>query len=149
MQDNPGLIKCIEHGQDVNGWTVTHEGVRQHLINAGFDTVSRLSRVQLDHSLLTALVERWRPETHTFHLRHDEMTITLMDVAIISKLRVNGQTICTHLCRDWRQECFDTFGVIPADFGNQGYVKLRWLREIFFHVPEHATEFQIAATARA
>ena len=37
----------------------------------------------------------------------------------------------------------------PADLGNQGYVKLRWLREIFFHVPEHATEFHIAAIARA
>ena len=45
MQDNPGLIKCIEHGQDVNGWTVIHEGVRQHLINASFDIVSRLGSV--------------------------------------------------------------------------------------------------------
>ena len=126
---------------------MTHEGVPQYLIDAGFDTMSRLGRVQLDHSLLTVLVERWRPETHTFHLHHGEMTVTLMDVAIISGLRVDGRIVCTYLGRDWRHECFATFGVIPTDLENQGYVKLKWLRETFFHVPEHATEFQIVATA--
>ena len=39
--------------------------------------------------------------------------------------------------------------MIPIDLENQGYVKLRWLRETFFHVPEDTIEFQIAAIARA
>src|SRR5204862_296309 len=36
-----------------------------------------------DRSLLTALVDRWRPETHTFHLPFGEMTVTLQDVAML------------------------------------------------------------------
>ena len=69
------------------------------------------------------------------------MTVTMIDVAIISGLRVDGRTVSTHTCRDWRQECFDAFGVIPDDLGNQGYVKLKWLRETFFYVTKDATEF--------
>src|SRR6185436_17225365 len=41
------------------------------LREAGLLTLSRLVEVgpiQLDRSLLTALVDRWRSETHTFHL---------------------------------------------------------------------------------
>jgi len=39
---------------------------------------------------LTALVDRWRPETHTFHLPVGEMTITLEDVAMILGLPIRG-----------------------------------------------------------
>lgn len=47
----------------------------------GFYGVSRVSSLQLDWSLLsTMLMERWRPETHTFHLPMGECTVTLQDV---------------------------------------------------------------------
>src|SRR6185437_15270483 len=44
--------------------------------------------VQLDRSLLTALVDRWRPETHTFHLPWGEMTPTLQDMAYLLGLSI-------------------------------------------------------------
>jgi hypothetical protein len=50
------------------------------LQDAGLLTLVRLvdgGLVQLDSSLLTALVDRWRPETHTFHLPCGEMAPTL------------------------------------------------------------------------
>ncbi|XP_066328824.1 protein MAIN-LIKE 1-like isoform X2 [Miscanthus floridulus] len=44
----------------------------------------------LDPALLTAAVDRWRPETHTFHLPYGEMTLTMLDVKAIFGLRLEG-----------------------------------------------------------
>ena len=51
------------------------------------------SRFQLDRSLLTALVDRWRPETHTFHLPCGEMAPTLQDVAYLLGLPLVGPAV--------------------------------------------------------
>ncbi|GFS36484.1 hypothetical protein Acr_00g0046210 [Actinidia rufa] len=42
--------------------------VLQYVLRAGFYGVHRLGPIRLDHALITAFVERWRLETHTFHL---------------------------------------------------------------------------------
>jgi hypothetical protein len=65
-------------------------------MEAGLLTLGRLleSRiVQLDRSLLTALVERWRPETHTFHFPCGEMAPTLQDVAYLLGLPIAGRAV--------------------------------------------------------
>lgn len=63
---------------------------------AGLLTVARLVEgglFRLDRSLLTALVDRWRPETHTFHLPCGEMTPTLQDVTYLLGLPVGGHPV--------------------------------------------------------
>jgi len=45
--------------------------------------------VRLDRPFLTALIERWRPEISMFHLREEEMTLTLQDVTVLLGLRIN------------------------------------------------------------
>ncbi|CAN0918235.1 Protein MAIN-LIKE 2 [Linum grandiflorum] len=51
--------------------------------------------------LCTALIDRWRPETNTFHMYHGEMTITLEDVAFITGLPVDGGAVFHEL--RWKQ----------------------------------------------
>src|SRR5262245_4672892 len=67
-----------------------HPRVVEMLDRAGFYGVYRCGTFQLDHHLITALVERWRRETHTFHLVTGEATVTLEDVAVIWQLPVDG-----------------------------------------------------------
>ena len=47
----------------------------------------------IDNCLLTCLVDRWRPETHTFHFRWGEMAPTLEDVSFLLGLPLAGQPI--------------------------------------------------------
>lgn len=74
-------------------WEVRHEGMLVLLKHSGFYHLSFLKRVQLDHALLNALVERWCRETQTFHLRFGENTVLLKDVAILTGLRVHGAPV--------------------------------------------------------
>ncbi|KAK1631505.1 hypothetical protein QYE76_005820 [Lolium multiflorum] len=53
----------------------------------------------MNPSALTALVDRWRPETHTFHLRAGEMAPTLQDVSMILGLPIQGEPRLDEACR--------------------------------------------------
>ena len=53
----------------------------------------RVPSREIDHCLISALVERWWPETHTFHLPHGEMSITLQNVEVIFRLPIDGEVL--------------------------------------------------------
>ena len=61
---------------------------------------------------MSALVERWRPETNTFFMRQGEMTVTLEDVGYILGLHVVGRPVFgdgidgnkTYFIRNWFEE---------------------------------------------
>ena len=44
----------------------------------------------IEISLLTGLVDHWRPETHTFHFPCGEMTVTLRDMTMLTRLPISG-----------------------------------------------------------
>jgi hypothetical protein len=64
-----------------------------YLQQAGFYGIAKLGFIKMDWALITTLVERWRQETHTFHLPHGEMTITLQDVEVMLGLPVDGEVL--------------------------------------------------------
>ena len=51
--------------------------IAAYIADAGLEGLLRVPNIDLDYALIMVLVERWRPEMHSFHLPHDEMTITL------------------------------------------------------------------------
>ena len=57
------------------------ERVRPFIIASRFYEINRIRGINLDHGLISTLLEGWRRETHTFHLRVGEMTPTLQDVS--------------------------------------------------------------------
>ncbi|KAA3482876.1 serine/threonine-protein phosphatase 7 long form-like protein [Gossypium australe] len=59
----------------------------------GFGLAVLIQTFDLRYNLIYALVERWRPETHTFHLLFRECTITLKDVAVQLGLLIDGSVI--------------------------------------------------------
>ncbi|XP_021991078.2 serine/threonine-protein phosphatase 7 long form homolog [Helianthus annuus] len=60
---------------------------------AGFSGILQIGYKYVDYALITALVERWRPETHTFHLPFGETTVTLQDVNVLWGLPIDGLPI--------------------------------------------------------
>ncbi|QHO17804.1 uncharacterized protein DS421_10g315240 [Arachis hypogaea] len=67
--------------------------VENHLRATGFYHVSRIGVIRGFHPMLAALVERWRPETHSFVLPIGEVTVTLEDVAHIFGLPIDGEPV--------------------------------------------------------
>ncbi|QHN96843.1 uncharacterized protein DS421_18g622220 [Arachis hypogaea] len=69
------------------------DAIVPYLAEAEFSDTVPLREFTFDNSLILVLVERWRPETHTFHLLWGEVTITLQDVAYHLGLRSHGNPI--------------------------------------------------------
>jgi hypothetical protein len=68
-----------------------------YIIQTSFYYVTCLQYIKIDHEihdLFTALIERWRQETHMFHLRVMEMTPTLQNIDVLLGLSIDGQA-CT------------------------------------------------------
>jgi hypothetical protein len=61
---------------------------------------------------LTALIDRWRLETHTFHLPCGEITVMLQDVAMILSLPIDGAPISRMVSPAvWRDSITATIGL--------------------------------------
>ncbi|VAH30007.1 unnamed protein product [Triticum turgidum subsp. durum] len=66
---------------------------RAALENLGFYQIAKMKKINVDKYLISALVERWRPETNTFHLPVGEMTVTLQDVSCLWELPIHGKPL--------------------------------------------------------
>ncbi|KAH1114341.1 hypothetical protein J1N35_007719 [Gossypium stocksii] len=60
---------------------------------AGVGSTALIWTFDLRYDLISTLVERWRPETHTFHLPCEECTITLEDFTLQLGLPINWNVV--------------------------------------------------------
>ncbi|XP_070039950.1 serine/threonine-protein phosphatase 7 long form homolog [Nicotiana tabacum] len=67
-----------------------HPRIIRRLQDMCFYRIVEINRLQLDWSLIMALIERWLPETHIFHLPISEATIALQDMEVMYGLPVDG-----------------------------------------------------------
>ena len=88
--------------------------IAAYIIDAGLDGLLRVLDIDLNHALITMLVERWQPEMHSFHLPHGEMTIILQDMEVIMGVPVDGLLVVgfTHM-DNWGNLCADLLGHRP------------------------------------
>ncbi|CAK8532814.1 unnamed protein product [Lathyrus sativus] len=105
--------------------------IMAYLEIAGFANISKMKSLKIDSSLVVALLEKWRPETHTFHLPTGEFTITLEDVCMLLGLRVdgiaiNGPTEVTNYIY------MENLGVEPTEEDKiKGSVRITWLEGLY------------------
>ncbi|XP_016747268.1 protein MAINTENANCE OF MERISTEMS-like [Gossypium hirsutum] len=106
-----------------------------YLEQAGFGTAAKIWVSDLCYDLLSALVERWRPETHTFHFPCGECTVTLEDIAMQLGLQIDGRPL---------------LGDSPGDDeSNFTSLKFIWLKAKFGQLSATATEGELMCAARA
>ncbi|KAH7843401.1 hypothetical protein Vadar_016132 [Vaccinium darrowii] len=118
---------------------------------AGFGGLMDIPFISLDLALITALLERWRPETHSFHLGSGEWTVTLQDVEVILGIPVDGLPVVGSTEQDWDKLCEELLGVIPEAKVSRtgGKVKLSWLGANFKgHLEAGYSEEQVRQQAR-
>ncbi|RYR14041.1 hypothetical protein Ahy_B04g070710 isoform B [Arachis hypogaea] len=72
-----------------------YDWIIPYLEIAGLYYLARLNSqwFWVDEPLLSAFIERWCPETHTFHMPFGECTITLQDVAYQLGLPIDGEPV--------------------------------------------------------
>ncbi|XP_072077732.1 protein MAIN-LIKE 2-like [Arachis hypogaea] len=108
--------------------------VEEYLRVTGFYHASQIGVVQCQKALVNALIERWHPDTHTFHLSIDECAITLEDVALILGLPTDGLPVTGMTMSSFealQAECLEQFGVAPSKEQCRGCcIKLTWLRDL-------------------
>ncbi|KAH1072616.1 hypothetical protein J1N35_024944 [Gossypium stocksii] len=98
-------------------------------------------------TVLLSTVERWRPETHTFHLPCGECTITLEDIALQLGLPIDENVVTgvSSISRPARL-CYELLGRSPSE-GKFATLQFSWLKANFEYLPSTATELEVMQAA--
>ncbi|XP_008244121.1 PREDICTED: serine/threonine-protein phosphatase 7 long form homolog [Prunus mume] len=77
-----------------NWWGNPNNGIfKGYIQRSGLEHLIRCSYRNADKIVVSTFVERWHPETNTFHMPFGEMTITLDDVSSILGILVSGAAV--------------------------------------------------------
>ncbi|GFZ03574.1 hypothetical protein Acr_16g0001980 [Actinidia rufa] len=127
MGGDPMTVRQPHRVYDLN------ERARPYVISSRFYEIIRIRGINLDHGLISALLERWRCETYTFHLCVREMTPTLQDVAMLTGLPIDGAPITGPSGSFYPNElCLRLLGRVSLRNAYRGdNLKLTWLESEF------------------
>nr|XP_009772554.1 PREDICTED: serine/threonine-protein phosphatase 7 long form homolog [Nicotiana sylvestris]XP_016467626.1 PREDICTED: serine/threonine-protein phosphatase 7 long form homolog [Nicotiana tabacum] len=78
-----------------------HPCIVRRLQGTSFYRIIEISRLKFKWALIIAMIEQWRPETHTFHLPIGEATIMLEDMEVLFGLPIDSIHVSyPHTLRD-------------------------------------------------
>ena len=111
----------------------------------------------MNPTAIIVLVDLWRPETHTFHLRTGEMTVTLQDMSMILALPIEGEPVCFDAdssggknSSSWHQTVLSAIGKVPpVKKSVPASATYTWIAKEFGKCPEDAGKEVIEQHARA
>ena len=109
--------------------------IMQYVDAVGLTGLFKVPDMEVDYALITALVEQWRPETHTFHLPQGEMSITLQDIEVMLGIPMDGLPVTGRTDLKWNEVCRELLGhepppVIPnlnKSTLTRARIKYKWL----------------------
>ena len=95
-------------------WLI-HERIIPYLERTRLYDFHLLAYGRVDRAIITTLVERWPPEMNTFHLPLGEATITLLNVALLTRLPIKGRAVSTarRQLSSWRDMVHRILGERP------------------------------------
>ncbi|KAH1048053.1 hypothetical protein J1N35_038837 [Gossypium stocksii] len=107
-----------------------------------FESAALIHMFDLKYDLISALVERWRLKTHTFHLLYGECTITLEDVALQLGLPIDDIVVMgVSIVSDPMTLCYGLLGRSSDDGGDKLMtLRFSWLKANFKYLTSIAIE---------
>ena len=114
VQVVPGVLKCRRQSYELP-YGGLDPRIACYIIEAGFEGLFKVPEMEVDHALITTLVEHWHSETHTFHLPHGEIGITLQDIEVMLGVPIDGLPVIGKVRLDWNGLCFELPGHRPPD----------------------------------
>ena len=150
MQLQEQVISCRRSISRRSFYTQIRPEMAILLRDTGFFGLAHMDVSYCDWHLITALVERWRPETHTFHMPDGECTITLQDVAILTGLPIEGRPVISRLPNSYVDLCKNLLGIAPPPEDIRGaLVRSSWFRIHFSALPDNADQITVQRHTRA
>nr|XP_017217396.1 PREDICTED: uncharacterized protein LOC108194972 [Daucus carota subsp. sativus] len=131
-----GPLECFCGNRSMRSWFLS-DAQKEILHAIGFGVFANPRLIlQTDARLVSALVERWRPETNTFFMRQGEMTVTLEDVGYILGLPIHGRPLVGDVIDNqkdfFRRNWFEELSTADVDSAHtRGGVRYTWLFETY------------------
>ncbi|XP_012472319.1 protein MAINTENANCE OF MERISTEMS-like [Gossypium raimondii] len=141
--NNMGPYRALRGRVNGLGYS-SNERLMPYLELAEFGSIALVRTFDLWYDLISTLVNRWRSETHTFHLPCRECTVTLEDVALQLELPINGSAVTgISAIAEPVALCYSLLKVSHADAeSNFTSLKFSWLKANFEHLSINATEHE-------
>ncbi|XP_028103881.1 protein MAIN-LIKE 2-like [Camellia sinensis] len=159
--DERGPLKCHNHSSKIRSWPWWEQGNNATFVNivemSGLVHLARCTYRFVNKIVVSSFVERWQPETDTFHFTVGEMTITLDDVATILGLLIVGKSISVRKLSERRAIALvvNTLEIDEQEVRHEmstaggNSVRLEWLSAHFHNVIDNDSMKRIACAGRA